>query len=408
MKDQYKILIAEDSPSMLATMHSMLADDEFAKYQIIKAYNGREACTEAFKHRPDLILIDIQMPVMNGPEAIAKIKSNEHLKDIPIIVISSTRLFHDAINAGANDFLLKPFNQFELLLRVQLNLKIRLNVAEIKRQQDIINNKKQEVIQQRGTVVRQKRDLMEDVYYASYIQNAILPESSLFGEYFSSYFIFYKPKNIISGDFYWITYKNDKIIIAVGDCTGHGISGALMTMAGAAFLNEIINSNNRYEADLILNDLRQKVMKLLHQKGKIGEAANGMDIALCVIDPAKKMIQYAGANNPVYIVHNNQPLTIYKADRMPIGVYITSGQSFKKEEIPYENGDVLYLFTDGYADQFGGDMGQKFRYNQFKDVLQKGCQMPMNEQLALLESTMDTWRGDYEQVDDMLVIGIKL
>lgn len=406
MKINYKILIADDSPAVLASVHQMLTEDENDDYIILQASNGRQACSIAYKNLPDLIMIDIEMPVMSGIEAIGKIKSNSKIKDIPIIVMSSTRKFQDAFIAGADDFLMKPFNKFELLLRIQHNINLAAKTAEIKKQHDLIKTQTQEALFQRDTIKRQQSELFEDLHYASYIQSAIFPEKS-FEDFFSSYFIFNKPKNIVSGDFYWLSKKNDLIIFVVGDCTGHGISGALMTMAGAAFLNEIINNNGQTEPGKILNDLRARVIKLLHQKGIIGEASNGIDLSLCVYDRTSGKMQFSGAYNSAYIVLGNNELKILKGDRMPIGIHINHESKFTCQEINICPEDTLYLFTDGYPDQFGGPFGQKFRYHQFQELVKKASLLPLSEQYNFFDKSFNEWKNGFEQVDDIMVIGVK-
>ncbi len=405
MKKRYKILVADDSPLVLSSVQQMLVDEN---YLVLKAEDGRQACTIAYNERPDLILIDIEMPVMNGAEAICKIKSNNKIKDIPIIVISSAKRFDETIIVGANDFLIKPFNKFELFLRIQLNLDAASKAKEIKKHHELIKAQRQEALQQHDTIKKQQTELFEDLRYASHIQRAIFPETNSFEELFSSFFIFNKPKNIVSGDFFWLSRKNDFLIFAVGDCTGHGISGALMTMAGTAFLNEIVNSNNQTEPEKILNDLRIRVIKLLHQKGIIGEASDGMDLSLCVYNKATGKMKFSGANSVIYIVQGNNNFVTLKGDRMPIGIHINHESDFSCHEININSEDTLYLFTDGFPDQFGGPLGQKFRYHQFQKLVQQDSLLPLSEQFDLFDKSLSEWKGDFEQVDDILVIGLKV
>ena len=242
MAKSFKILIADDSEVVLSSVSEMLLSDEKDKFSLVLAHNGLEACTMAYHERPDLILIDIEMPVMSGVETIRKIKKNEVLKSTPIIVMSSTHHFNEAIETGANDFILKPFSKYELFLRVETNINIASKALELKKQHDILKSQKLEATFQRDMIKRQQKELLDDLTYASLIQNAILPEHTVFEEIGSSYFIYNKPKNIVSGDFYWVSKKTGLVIFAVGDCTGHGLSGALMTMAGAAHLNEIVSN----------------------------------------------------------------------------------------------------------------------------------------------------------------------
>jgi phosphoserine phosphatase RsbU/P len=408
MSKLYKILIADDSAAVRNSVQHILMENAENTYSVLIAGNGREACTIAYHEKPDLILIDIEMPIMNGIDAIKKIKSNNLINHIPIIVMSSTRQFQEAFSAGADDFLFIPFNTYELLMRIHLNLKLAEKGYEVNRQHELLKAQRQEAINQRDIIINQKTELMDDLRYARFIQYAILPSSEVLNDLFAEHFIYNQPKNIVSGDFYWVTRKKGMIIVAVGDCTGHGMSGALMTMAGAAFLNEIVIDNTQLNADQVLNDLRKRVIQLLNQKGDIGEASNGMDIALCIYNETKHTLQFAGANNLLYIARKDGTLETIKGDRMPIGFYFDNQRTFTKVDIQVSKGDMMYLFSDGYADQFGGPLGKKFRYNQFRDLISKAASSPsMKDQLELVKTTMDNWIDGYEQIDDMLILGIK-
>jgi sigma-B regulation protein RsbU (phosphoserine phosphatase) len=407
MKKSYKILVADDSPSVLASVREMLNNDKDENHILMEAKNGAEIISLISNELPDIILTDIEMPIMNGIDAINFIRRNKQAKEIPIIVMSSTMAIQEAFEAGADDFIMKPFNQYELLLRIHLNIRLSDKSKMINNQNQLLKAQKQEVTLQRDTIAKQQKELIDDIRYASFIQNAIMPDEKTMGELLRSHFIFNKPKNQVSGDFYWIAKKKDKVLIVLGDCTGHGLSGALMTMAGMAILNETINNCEEIEPNLILNMLRTQVIKLLHQKGSIGEASNGMDLALCILDYNTGIMEYAGANNPVYIVRTDNTLEVIKADRMPIGIHVNFEKSFSKVVCNLYQGDMLYLFSDGYADQFGGPNGQKFRYDQFKELLRGISKNSVEEQKSIVESTFTNWIGDFEQIDDVMILGIK-
>lgn len=408
MSGTYKILVADDSTSIRNSIKHILMENPENKYQVLLANNGREACSMAFLEKPDLILIDLSMPVMDGIEAIHKIKSNQQIKMIPIIAISSTSRFQEAFSVGAVDFLLKPFVKFELLTRVNLNLMLAEKSYEIKQQHEILKSQREEAINQRDIISKQKQDLIDDLQYARFVQNAILPSYEVLNNLFSDYFVYDQPRNLVSGDFFWVARKNGKKILAVGDCTGHGMSGALMTMAGTAFLNEIVRNSEDFNTDSILNELRKRVIKLLNQKGTIGEASNGMDIALCIFDEPNNNLEFSGANNPLYYVRNEGTFEIIKGDRMPIGYYFDNELTFTRNELHISKGDTIYLFSDGYADQFGGPLGKKFRYNQFRELIANASTYSsMEQQIELIRTTMNEWIEGYEQLDDMLVMGVK-
>ncbi len=256
-------------------------------------------------------------------------------------------------------------------------------------------------------LAQQKRQITDSIEYASRIQTAILPPGDFIAKVIPDHFILYKPREIVSGDFYWITHKDNKIVVAAVDCTGHGVPGAFMSMLGFAFLNEIVNKETELKANSILNELRNNVKKSLHQTGKEDEAKDGMDIALCVIDPENLTLQYSGAYNPLYLIRNEELIT-FKADRMPIGIHIIEKESFTNHEINVQKGDIIYIFTDGYVDQFGGPNASKFRKAPFKEMLVSIKDKEMQEQKRILDSEFEKWKGERDQIDDVLVMGIKI
>jgi serine phosphatase RsbU (regulator of sigma subunit) len=208
----------------------------------------------------------------------------------------------------------------------------------------------------------------------------------------------------VSGDYYFITSKGNKLIVSVADCTGHGVPGAFMSILGISFLNEIISKENIFDSSDILNRLRDNIINALNQ-GKEEKTKDGMDMVLCIFDFEKNIIEFSGANNPLYHIRKGI-LYEYKGDKMPIGLY-DNIQPFSKTIIPIEKGDTFYMFSDGYADQFGGPEGKKFKYKQLKELLLSIQEYPMPEQGKIIEKTIDDWKRDYFQVDDMLMIGIK-
>jgi PAS domain S-box-containing protein len=270
-----------------------------------------------------------------------------------------------------------------------------------------------EIESQRDQIAKQKDEIMSSILYAERIQKAVLPPNTFFQSVFEESFIFYLPRDIISGDFFWAADKRDKKIIAVADCTGHGVPGAFMSMLGIVLLNEIVNKHQdlvfsfNLGANQILNLLRIKLKKSLHQTGLSGEANDGLDIALCIIEKSKMELTYATANLPIYIANNNQ-VTVLKGDKMPIGVYTENDKDFAKFTHKINEGDILYLATDGYADQFGGPTDKKFLVKNFREMLASVCELPMEKQHEIVSDIFEGWKGNIEQTDDVTVIGIKL
>jgi serine phosphatase RsbU (regulator of sigma subunit) len=253
---------------------------------------------------------------------------------------------------------------------------------------------------------RQSKELTDSIKYASYIQSALLPSKELFDRLLPENFIFFKPRDVVSGDFYWISKFKNSIIVAAADCTGHGVPGAFMSMLGISFLNEIIGKGCFQSASAILNQLRERVMKTLHQTGDKKEQKDGMDISLCIIDFERQQLQYAGANNPIYLIREGNLFEI-KGDRMPIGINIIEERSFTNHQVSLEKNDMIYLITDGYPDQFGGYNERKLKYKPFKDILLRIYDKEMSKQMEVLEEELNKWKGNLNQIDDILIIGFK-
>jgi serine phosphatase RsbU (regulator of sigma subunit) len=265
----------------------------------------------------------------------------------------------------------------------------------------------QKVIERTQKIDNQNKEITSSIRYASRIQNALLPPDEELNRLLPSYFILNKSKDIVSGDFTWATRKDDKVIIAVADCTGHGIPGAFMSILGITFLNEIVNKAVTVRANELLNQLSGQVIKSLHQTGDKAETRDGMEMVLCVIDFARQKLQYSGASRPLYLIRDND-LKEFRGDSMPIGIYEKEDQSFTNTEILFKKNDIIYLFSDGYVDQLGGNDRKTFRSENFKTLLIQIHNLPPDLQKVELEKKFEEWRGDIDQTDDILIVGIKM
>ena len=293
------------------------------------------------------------------------------------------------------------------------NTELSMRNEEISAQRDEIESQRDEIEAQRDLVQEQKeqielthQEVTSSIDYAMRLQDAMLPGPALLEEHFSGHLIFFRPKQQVSGDFYWWTRSGDSLIIAVADCTGHGVPGAFMSLLGASLLKEIVNREEITKPGLILDRLREEVIVALSQKGTLGEQKDGMDMALVSIDPTSLQCQYAGANSPLYLLRRGQ-LNIYRPDLMPISHY-TEMSPFATVDIKLEAGDQLYLFSDGYADQFGGEKRKKFKYKAFRQVISKYADLSMPRQQQVLSDTIREWQGKHEQIDDMVIVGIRI
>ncbi len=290
-------------------------------------------------------------------------------------------------------------------LKDKLNRELELKVAE--RTAEVISQK-EEMEMQNKKIAELYKEVTDSIETSKVIQQSILPSENVMKMFMPQFFILYKPKDIVSGDFYWFHVKNNKIYIAAVDCTGHGVAGAFMSLIGYNLLNQIMKEKPNDNAAEILTKLNKEVIKSLHQDEVGALSREGMDIALCVLDMTKKTIQYAGANNPLYHIRDNQ-ITVYKADRNSIGIQ-RGGKTatFVNQELAFQKGDSIYLFSDGYADQIGGKNGtEKFMYPRFRELIVNSSQLGMEEQRELLIETIENWMGEQEQLDDMLVMGFR-
>jgi serine phosphatase RsbU (regulator of sigma subunit) len=262
-------------------------------------------------------------------------------------------------------------------------------------------------LERRNILITQRnQEITESLQYARNIQLAIMTGEDLIDSWFKQAFILYKPKDIVSGDFYFLERSGDHIFLAAADCTGHGVAGAFMSMLGNALLKQIIIQNKIHNPSIILQHLNDGIVEALHQKDN--DSHGGMDIALCSINLLTKKIEFAGANRPLLLIRNNEQL-IFSPDKLPIGGFsLNENRIFTKKEISFNEDDIFYLFTDGYADQFGGADGKKIMTKKFKELLLQIHTEPMLEQKKLLNVYLEKWQGKFEQVDDVLVIGIKL
>jgi serine phosphatase RsbU (regulator of sigma subunit) len=254
------------------------------------------------------------------------------------------------------------------------------------------------------SISQQNQEILDSLHYAKNIQSAIMPHKEAIDNIFRDGFLLYLPKDIVSGDFYFLEELNDHIYLAVADCTGHGVAGAFMSMVGTSLLKQIILQNKFTDPARILNDLNEGIVEALRQKET--SSHGGMDIALCVINRKTMRLQFAGANRPLHIVREFNTELI-KPDKLPIGGFnADENREFHTQEVELKKGDHLYLYSDGYADQFGGMEGKKIMTKKFRELLQTIHQTPMKSQHQTLLNYFNTWKGRYEQVDDVLVVGV--
>lgn len=264
------------------------------------------------------------------------------------------------------------------------------------------------LIQSKLELEIKSKETLDSILYAKRIQEAILPLMSKIKSAIPESFVFHLPRDIVSGDFYWFTKQKNKVFIASVDCTGHGVPGAFMSMIGTVLLDDIVEKKGVYEPDEILNELHLDVVKALKQNKREKASKDGMDIALCVLDFENETLSFAGAFRPLIQIKKNGEVNRIKSNSAPIGGFSRNVPKFVKHELPLVKGDTYYIYSDGYADQFGGEQNRKYMTRNFRNLLQKISQLPIEDQKQRLESEFHTWRGTNEQVDDVLVIGFRI
>lgn len=297
------------------------------------------------------------------------------------------------------------------LLVFIITLLIRVRERALRKKQEELERKVEErtaeVVEQKEIIEEKNRELTDSIYYAQRIQQSILPDQDQLSKQLSEHFIYFKPKDIVSGDFYWYAAHHDSVLVAVVDCTGHGVPGGFMSMLGSGLLNQIVNEELKLEPAEILNHLRERVILALKQTGAEGENRDGMDVSLCRIIKSTGTLQFAGANNSLYLVRNGE-LQELKADKQPIGIHVGERIPFTQHEVKLQPNDHLYMSSDGYADQFGGPKGKKFKTSNFEKLLLQISNFAMPEQCRQIDQIFNDWKSDYEQLDDICVVGIKL
>ena len=384
----YSILYIDESDQNLNRFNSAFNKD----YRILTANSGRAGLEIMDQQTVQLVIADQGMPDMSGIEFMEKMLV-EYPDCMRMIMteVSDKESFMEAINMGnIFRYVAKPWDKEDLKQSIDsamevYNLKIQ-NRNLIDYLEDAKRNLEQKVIQRTREIEQQRINMTDSIHYASRIQKALM---------------------LPSGDYYWVSNKDGRLILAVADCTGHGVPGAFMSILGINLLNEIVNNLEAPQANEILNELREQVIKALGQTGQKDEAKEGMEMALCVVDFDRRIVQFSGAFRPMFLISDGE-LTVVRGDRMPIGIYEDDKKSFTNKEVPFKEKDLIYLFTDGYVDQIGGLDHKTFKTVRFRTLLKEICQKPLKEQQFILREEHEIWRAGQEQIDDILVMGVKL
>jgi phosphoserine phosphatase RsbU/P len=405
LRNTIKILILDNSPEDVKLISKCLVENGFTIPLLIS--NDEKSFIEQLdKEKPDVILCDHIIPEFSSFKALDVARKKYH--DIIFILVSGNvceEFALELLKEGINDYVLK-----NRLLRLPHAIESAIIKSRYVEESQKLVMANIELIKANEIIEAKNKSVTQSIIFAERIQKLTFPKIDSFLKEFTEAFILNQPKDIVSGDFYWISNKNKRTMIAVADCTGHGVSGALLSMIGFNFLNEIVENENNftYPTD-ILSLLDANIRKLLHQDTANGYQ-DGIDIAFVSIDKGMKKIDFSGCKRPLWIYRKKEKEIVeFKGEPYLIGgVDSRVTKTFKSQEISYKPGDIVYMFTDGYIDQFGGDDNRKLMKERFIETLLSFKHLGLFYQGQLLEQRLLKWRGDFEQTDDVLVVGIKL
>ncbi len=395
---------------------------------------GNDAILSFNEFKPDLLFVDIRLKGdLTGVQVVEKIREESDVAVIYLTSCDDEATYANVKKTNPIAYLKKPFDEFQLKANIEIILKRHvesfikyndlkkvselqgLNILELTetnahlitatwREREL----KEELQKTKLLVEEQNTKIMDSINYARRIQQAIIPNKRMLDELLGNYFIFYKPKDVVSGDFPWAYDKGSYVYIAAVDCTGHGVPGAMMSLIGDLLLNDVVNNEGRDKTPAeILNQLHYGVVKTLKQNNPENKAADGMDVALCRIDKRTNEVLFSGAHRPLYHLANGE-LIEYKGCKFPIGGMQYNGENnFKDHVVNISENDTIVFFSDGLPDQFGGPEKLKFGPKRIRQIITENQEKPMEELRNIFEQSFDEWKGELKQIDDVLMIGIK-
>lgn len=398
MDRQLKILHLEDN----------IADAEFTRHALvkgkipheIKVVESRNGFIDALAtYAPDLILSDHSLPGFDSMEAFEIM--NAKLPGTPFILVTgsvSEEFAVDSLKAGVDDYILK-----KNIIRLPSAIEKLFSKKQIQQEKEVIENLHTQLQVAYRQIEAKNREITDSINYAQKVQQATLPPIGFIRQFLPGSFVLYKPKDIVAGDFYWFDKHHEKVFFAAADCTGHGVPGALLSMVCGNALKSIVHELNIYDTGKILDKTRDLVLDTFAKAEN--DVKDGMDISLCSINTKTGEVWWSGANNPLWYIQNNE-LKEIKPHKQCIGK-TDAPTSFPTHYLQLKSNDSLYLITDGFADQFGGPSGKKYKQKQLQQMLMQTNQYDLERQREILDKSFEDWKGDLEQVDDVTIVGIR-
>jgi phosphoserine phosphatase RsbU/P len=397
MKTHLRIILIEDNSSDIFFIKRVLDKASFT-YDI-EVVDERDTFLKSINaFRPDIILSDHSLPSFNSLEAFRL--ARKIIPNIPFILVTGTVSEEFAVQcmkAGIDDYILK-----NSLLRLPTSIESLFKNREVRREKEIVESLHKELRMAYEEIEEKNKNIIDSLNYAKRIQDAMLPKRKMLNNLVPDSFIYYRPKDIVSGDFYWFEKVNNKILLAVADCTGHGVPGALMSMVGYNFLNAIASDTTKQTGSEILKALSDAVSGVL---GK--EQNDGMDMALCVIDRENNILEFTGANRPIVTAVEGK-VKQFPGSKSAIGGANSTYHRFESQNISFKSGDSFYIFSDGFADQFGGPSDRKIMRRNFLNLIESASAKNMKLQEKMFHDYFEKWKSENDQTDDVLLIGFRL
>jgi len=417
--EQTLIFLVDDDPIFLKVLATQFIEQ--TPYQI-KIFETGEECLENLSLNPFIIFLDYYLnpnnsKASNGLTILDKIKIFD--TKLQVVMLSSQDRIEVAVNCMRHDSFDYIIKSEATFMRTQKAITALLNQRKLEQDllfyqnsaaflETMVEERTKEVVEQRQVIEEKHKEITDSINYAEHIQRSLLPNHTLLEENLKDHFVFYQPKAIVSGDFYWASkLSNNNFALLTGDSTGHGVPGAILSILNISCIEKAIEAEKLTEPSEILNHTRTKIIETFKRDGSAEGGSDGMDCSLIAFDFINNQLTYSAANNPVWIIRDKKLLE-FAPNRMPIGKHFNEGVTFTQQTIDLEPDDVVYAITDGMSDQFGGPKGKKFMKKQLKDLLISISHLPMKGQKEKLFHSFNSWKADLEQVDDVTIVGIRV